>query len=103
MTKTVGQNVNTNNIAELSGSIALNSSTSITIQEASEERVFWCITNQENFAIYVKFQPASIDDIKNGFKLEGKGYWEMPPGDKYTGEISAISESGTPEIFTTQY
>lgn len=103
MTKKIGQNINTNDTAELSGYIALNNSSSVTIQLAKPDRTFWCISNPENFAIFVKFQGASIDNIKNGIKIEGNGYWEMPSGDKYTGEISAIAESDTPEVFTTQY
>jgi len=103
MARTVGQNINTNDSAELSDAIALNASTSTTIQAPSKTRVFWSVSNPESFAIWVKFQAASIDNDKKGIYISGNGYWEMPPGDKYTGEISAIADTDTPEVNTTQY
>ncbi|MBL4820129.1 MAG: hypothetical protein JKY98_03925 [Gammaproteobacteria bacterium] len=103
MADRIGQNINVKDKAVLSGNIALNSSTAVTIQAIDLRRIFWSVSNPENFAIYVKLQAASIDNDKNGIYIAGNGYWEMPSGDKYTGEICAIAASDTPEVFTTQY
>ena len=97
-----GANINRNDDALLSGLIELNDSTPTTVQVAVPNRVFWGISNPKGFGIYLKMQAASVDNLKNGIYIPANSYWEMP-GEKYTGEISAIAESGTPEVFTTQY
>jgi len=83
--------------------VALNATTSTTIKAASTNFVAVHISNESTVDIWVKFQAASIDNGKKGIFLERGGYYEMPTGQRYTGEISAIADSGTPTINVTVY
>jgi hypothetical protein len=103
MTKTIGRNLNVNIEAVLSGAISLNALTSTTIITANGNRIFFAITNNGAKNIWLKLQAASVDNDKKGIYIPKQTYWEMPMDNIYTGEISAISISGTPDIYYTEY
>ena len=103
MAKKIGRTRNINDTPNLSVAIALNSTTSTTIQAANEKRTFFCLSNDGNNKIYLKLQPASTDNDKKGIPIPKNGYWEMPMDSIYPGEISAISDTGTPNVLTTEY
>lgn len=95
---------NSNNEAALT-SVALNASTSIKIADACTNgcRVFLAISNKSSQDVWIKLQPASTDNDKKGIFLPKKSYWEMPIDNIYIGEVSSISETGTPTIYITEY
>lgn len=105
MTKTVGRNTNVNDTAILSDAIALNASTSVTLSAGGTvlPRVFFAVSNNTNKEVWIKLQAASVDDDKKGIFLPRNSYWEMIADSLYTGEISAIANSGTPDVYVTEY
>jgi len=101
--KTIGRNINTSDTAKLSAAVALNASTSTKIADAYATRIFFAITNNSNKDIFLKLQVATLDNVSNGIVVYRKSYWEMPVDNIYTGEVSAISDTGTPDVFVTEY
>ena len=90
--------------ATLSDEIELNSSTSITVQAANEDRNFFGFSNCSiQSDVWLKLQAASVDDDKKGIFVAKKSYWEMPSKDKYYGEISAIAVVDAPCVNTTEF
>lgn len=100
------RNTNTNTLATLSDAISLNSSTSTKIVDSCDGngcRIFFGLTNNSNSDIWLKLQAATTDNDKKGIFVPKKSYWEMPPDNIYSGEISAIADFGTPDVYYTQY
>jgi len=84
--------------------VALNSTTSTKILDASECRQFVSITNLNNaVGAYIKLQAADLDDDKKGIYLVGINTWEMDTTKVYTGEISAIAATDSPTFSITEY
>lgn len=102
---------NISSVATLSDAIVLNNTTSTKIADANPNRMFFHVSIDGitgNNAIWIKLQAPGIDAHKKGiwigkqaiiFKLD----WEMPSDNVYIGEISAIADSGSPEVFVTEY
>lgn len=103
MARKIGRTRNLNDTSTISAAIALNTSTSTKIVDANGNRMFVSITNDSINNIWIKLQAASVDNNKTGIKLRRRSVWEMPVDNMYTGEISAISEAGTPDVFITEY
>ena len=104
----IGRTQNTNDEANIPSSITLNATTSTKIADANTRRIFFHVNNNTaSDAIWIKLQAASVDNDKKGIYLQKKdlpdGRWQMPPDNIYTGEISAIADSGTPDVFVTEY
>ncbi len=53
--------------------------------------------------IWLKLQSASTDNDKKGIILLSGDYFEMSADNVYPGEISAIVESGTEDVYITEY
>ncbi len=94
---------NTNATAIVSNAVSLNSSTSTKVADANSERIYFCFTNSSNKDVWLKLQPAATDDDKKGIFVPAEEKWLMPEDNDYTGEISAIAESGTPDVYYTEY
>lgn len=108
MAQTVGRNTNRNDTAVLSDPIELNAVTSAKIADAKPvgsvpARTVFMVSNPSNENIWIKLQAAAVDNDKKGIYIPRGGYWEMTPDNIYTGEISAIAESETPNIYVTEY
>ena len=109
MTFVIGGNRNVNDTASIPAGITLNATTSVKIADANEDRMFFRVDNDSNMNdVWVKLQAASVDDDQKGIFLQDfptgtVTAWEMPPDNIYTGEISAIADSGNPEVFVTEY
>lgn len=103
MSKTIGRNTNVNNEATISDAITLNSTTSTVISVANSTRINFTVSNNSSQDVWLKFQPASGDDVKKGIFLFKRTIYEMPTDNIYTGEISAIAESGTPDVFVSEF
>ncbi len=110
MTKLIGRTVNRNDEAD-SDSIALNATTATKIADADPERIFFHVSidgSGNNTSVFIKLQAAGVDNDKEGIWIGSMGQyfktcWEMQPDNMYTGEISAIMQSGTHTIIVTQY
>jgi len=98
----IGQRRNTND-SSTTTEISLNASTSTTVKAAGINFIVFTFSNPSSKKVLLKLQAASVDNLKEGIVVFPKTVYEMPTGNLYTGEISAISESGTPDIFVTQY
>ncbi|MEE8207794.1 MAG: hypothetical protein V3T88_02375 [Nitrosomonadaceae bacterium] len=108
MTIRIDRNKNTNDTATMSNAITLNGTTTITIATANPDRNYILIhNNSAATACWVKLQAASVDDDKKGIFIDKSvptpAEWEMPVDNIYTGEISAISDSGAVDIYVTEY
>ena len=83
--------------------------TYIKIADANEDRTFFHVHNgvEPNKACWVRLSAAGAPTTKKGILLhetgKGKGHWEMPSDNIYTGEISARSDSSTCDIYVTEY
>ena len=82
---------------------ALDSTTALKIKDASTTFIHCSISNDNTVGVWLKLQAATVDNVKTGIFIDRGDYWEMPEGALYTGEISAIAESGTPTINVTVY
>lgn len=105
-----GNNRNTNDSAPQT-TIVLNSTTATKIADVNLDRMAFIVNIDGlmgNNSIFIKTQAAAIDDIKQGPWIGKQGIifevsWPMPTGAIYTGEISAIADSGTPTVFVTEW
>lgn len=106
MTVQIGKNRNSNDDVTVLDPKTLNSSTTITILGADPDRNWIYITNGfSDKACWIKLQAASVDNDKKGIflneKEKGITHWESPSKLDVTGEISAIADSGNPQIYIT--
>jgi len=93
-----------NNSSSISGAIATNTSTSVVAAAANPTRSFFNINNNDsNQGVWVKLQAASVDNIKKGIFVKAKDEWEMPPQSMYSGEISVIADTDSPDVYVTEY
>lgn len=108
MANKIGRVRNFNDIATISSAISSNATTSTTLSIAKYNRIFWAISIPVAVPglivqVWLKLQSAATDNDKKGIALESGDYWEMPMDSVYTGEISAITTSGTEDVFITEY
>lgn len=108
MAQNIGRNINVNDTAVVSAPIALNTTTSVKISDANTARtVFDVNNNNASHGWWLKLQAAGIDNVKKGIYITNKNgsrpFWSMPRDNIYTGEISAIADTDTPEAFVTEY
>lgn len=108
MTATVGTSTNTNTEAFVGSEIALNASTTTKLLDAQlssdPPRIKVILQNAGATSLWVKFQPATDDDDKKGILVGMTERVTLLEGsDIYTGEISAIANTGTPSVFVTWF
>lgn len=108
MALTTGRNRNANDVASISSGTTLNSTTSVVIAVANPDRIAFHVNNNfSDKACWVKLQTAATDNDKKGIflneKEKGSTEWDMPADNIYTGEISAIADSGNPVVYITEY
>lgn len=107
--KTIGRNSNINDgtvvstPVTLSSAITLNSTTSVKIADALDDRIIFIFSNPSGNQVWLKFQPTATDNDKKGIVVFGRSVYEMPIDNIYTGEISAIAQTGTPDVYVTEY
>ena len=108
MVADIQRQINTN-VSCTCGSITTGSAASITLLGSNNSRIFvnLSVNNDiipENVTkVWIKLQAASIDNLKKGILLMPGGTWEMPTDNRYTGEISAISDDRDILIYTSEY
>ena len=115
MTTTIGRNINRADTNMICTSVNLNSSTAVKLADANPNRIFFNVNingNASDTSIFIKLQAASVDNDKCGIwigrRLDEDGSyfkvdWEMPSDNIYTGEISAIMQSGNYTVYVTEY
>ena len=110
MVATIGTSTNLNNEANILSAISVGSSTSVVLIPAQSipgepPRIKVTIYNDGPQGLWVKSQPASDDNDKKGFFIEGGEKETFLEGsDIYTGEISAIMDSGgARNVFVTWF
>jgi hypothetical protein len=103
MPKFIQRTTNTNDSTTASVAIALNATTTVKIQDSNLNRIFFALSNNSSQDVWLKLQAASVDNDKVGIFLPKKSYWEMPTDNIYTGEISAIADIGTPNVYVLEY
>jgi len=104
MTLFVERNINTNDTATVSEGITINTSTSTTIAVANPDRLFFCVNNNNAAnGAWIKLQAASVDNDAKGIFVLSKDSWQMPVDNIYTGEISAVADNTSDDLFYTEY
>jgi len=98
--KTIGKNFNTNDVANTS-TFSVGSTAAVTLLPAQVENdtifIEVLITNDGNKSLWVRKRPASLDNLKNGRRIApGDTKNVVENSNNYTGEISAIFDSGAP-------
>ena len=91
--------------------VTISSTTATKISDAltdgleSQERSYFRVDNSSNVGdIIIKLQAASIDNLSIGIVvIKMGGFWEMPQGSIYVGEISVIASNGSPIVLVTEY
>lgn len=114
MAKTIGRNSNTTDTATVT-SVSVGSSTAVTLVAANADRIAFKVTidgQTNDRTVFIRYYAASDDNTKHGNvltkKLDEDGSFfkimdEMSPDNMYTGEISAISLSGSITVYITEY
>lgn len=106
--KTIGRTTNDSDGALVNAGVIVNATTSTVIAAANPNRITFHVNNNAAVrACWVKLQAASVDNDLKGIFLaqsnKGNSRWEMPTDNIYTGEISAMADSGTETIYVTEY
>ena len=114
MTLKQGSNLNTDSVA-ITTTVEVNDTTSTTLVVANSTRTFLAISldsGTSNEEVFVRFYAASTDNIKKGIiltrSLSGNDtlfqpHLIMDTVTQYTGEVSAISVSGTFDLHITEF
>lgn len=90
--------------SHISDAIPLNATTSTKIADADDQRSFFSVHNKDTTnGVWIKLQAATVDDGKKGIFLGPGESWTMPDMAIYIGEVSAIAEAGTPNVYVTEY
>lgn len=99
----IEKNTNTNDATVLSSAITLNGTTSTTILAVNIRRIEVIFSNPSNKMVWIKEQAASVDDDKKGWALWPRTTDKTTPDNLYTGEYSAILDSGaSADIYITE-
>ncbi len=102
MTNKIGRTRNWNDSVSTTV-VALNSTTATKIADTNNSRISFKVNNNDNQLVYIKYQAASVDDDKEGDELPAKSSIKMDVDNIYRGEISAIANSGTPDVTILEY
>jgi len=108
MVATIGKNISKNDEAVLSSGIAINATTSTLILAAQAagvaDRILVIVYNEGPRDAWIKFQAASVDNFKKGFIIpKNTSLTILENDDIYTGEISAITSTGTATLYLTTF
>ena len=114
MTIMIGRNANTNDTAIVS-SYTLNSATATVIGSVNGKRIYFSVCLDSGVTdedVAIRLYPAATDNLAKGEFLTRRNAsndsnfrpnWTMTPDNIYTGEISAITNSGTMIVHVTEY
>jgi len=114
MVQIIGRNANSNDVATVT-TYTLNSVTATVISLANSERMYFTVcldrgSTDEDVAI--RCYSAATDNVFRGEVLTRRTggndalfrpSWAMPVDNLYTGEVSAITDSGTMVVHVTEW
>ena len=110
MTATIGTSTNKNSLANVLSAISVDSTTAVTLLAALDlplelPYISVEIVNRGNRDLWVRYYPASDDNIKRGKVVKaGESKAIIDGSDIFTGELSAIMDSGIArDVFVTWY
>jgi hypothetical protein len=90
--------------AVIATAIATNAATSTVLLASNSTRKFVAISNSHaTDAMFIKLQAAAVDNTAKGIYLLAGQTFTLNGDPMYTGEISAIAASGTPNAYVTSY
>ena len=100
MAKKIGTNLNTSELS-VDSTINTNSNTAVKIADATNPEknpiIKMTVFNNSRRILWVRNRPAAEDDIKDGVAIPPLSPMVILDGSSiYTGEISAIIQSGSP-------
>ena len=110
----IGRNRNTNDEASVS-TILVDSVTPVVISPANERRIHLRVDiapGTTDRVVFIRAYPAVQDAIKQGElivrRISGNDdldqlHWLMLNDNIYTGEVSAICDTGTTEVYVTEW
>lgn len=110
----IGRNRNTNDEATVT-TVTLNSVTATTVAASNVDRISFLASLDAgitNVDVFIRYYPAATDNNQAGYLIARRTAnndafffpnHEMPVDNIYTGEISAITASGTVDIHITEY
>jgi len=87
--------------ATLFDPVAVGSATSVKILDENQDRLYITVAPKTR-DIWLKFQAASVDNDKKGIPILRDEIYEFPADFKYTGEISAITDTDTANVYVTE-
>ena len=114
MTLKQGGNLNTDSEATVT-TVAINDTTATIISAANSLRTPFVVNLNGGTAdeeVFIRLYPAATDNIKKGIVLKRKiigatsindAIFVLENNAMYTGEISALSESGTFDVHVTEF
>ena len=102
-----GRTSNTNDAANVVA-ISVGDGGAVTLSPPNSRRIHFHVDNGDaDKGVWIRMYPASQDNTKRGIYLgdveKSKSEWEMPTDNPYTGEISAIAEEDTHDVFVTEW
>jgi len=97
----IGRNMNSAGDASIPGAISVGDSTSTVLLAENKKRISVTISVQDA-DIWVKEQAAIVDDDKKGLPVYNGETATDKTDNVYTGEISAIAEDGTAQVYVTE-
>ena len=104
MTLRIGRNINSNDVASMSDAILVSPIVSTLIAPSDETRIFFCVNNNDAIrGMWLKLQASAIDDDAKGIWIPKGSAWMMPSDTIYTGEICALADTVTIQVYYTQY
>ncbi|TNG03797.1 MAG: hypothetical protein EP297_00140 [Gammaproteobacteria bacterium] len=105
-----------NEVSATTTRVTLNASTATTLSASNPDRKYFSVTVEpgtSNVDVIIRYYPASTDNIKHGAdvltrRLLGsdnlfRSRHEMNVNAVYTGEVSGIMDSGSVDVFVTEY
>ena len=107
MVKTIGKNVNSNDTSNVTGFISVGSLTAVKLLDAllpnDPPNIHIVVTNDSNFDVWIRYYPAAVDNIKQGFLIYANTTETLLDNSEcYTGEISAIADIATATLHVTR-
>lgn len=88
--------------ATVGSAIVVGNATSVTILAENKDRRYMGISALDD-NVWVKLQPASTDNDEKGVFVPRNFLYELPANIVYTGEVSAISDTGTATVYVTEF
>ncbi len=110
----IGRNINSNDAATVA-TIGLNAITAVTIAPANPNRIFLNVSldaGTTDLDVFIRLHPAASNNDKAGILLarltSGNDVlfwpqWTMSESNIYTGEVSAILDTGNVDVHVTEY